>query len=225
MIDNDALRAAVAVERRRRRRSTVIVSVMLTAMLSPAGYAMATVSGWRGASRIAVAIITAILGVLALFGAIRLVQWMSSSTVLAFLDPGGRGRSTRVHSHAEALAATGQMDDAANAFEALRVTHGDDVASLRAEAELFAGAGNDPQRASELFQRIRRVKEATLQDERYATHRLIDLYVGPLNDNGRVMVELRRMADRFPNTVDGRSALEELRRRRDAARAQRERQS
>ncbi len=222
MIDNAALRAAVKVERRRRLRSAFLVSIMLSAMLSPAGYAMATLSGWRGASRIAVAGMTAVLGVLALFGAIRLIQWVSSGTVLAFLNPGGSGRSTRVHSHAEALAATGKLDDAANAFEALRVTHGDDVASLRAEAELFAGAGNDPLRASELFQRIRRVKEATLQDERYATHRLIDLYVGPLNDKGRVMVELRRMADRFPDTVDGRSALAELRRRRDAETAQRE---
>jgi len=184
MIDNAALRAAVKVERRRRLRSAFLVSIMLSAMLSPAGYAMATLSGWRGASRIAVAGMTAVL--------------------------------------AEALAANGKLDDAANAFEALRVTHGDDVASLRAEAELFAGAGNDPLRASELFQRIRRVKEATLQDERYATHRLIDLYVGPLNDKGRVMVELRRMADRFPDTVDGRSALAELRRRRDAETAQRE---
>lgn len=198
---------------------------MLSAMLSPAGYAMATRSGWHGAPRIMVAIITAVLGVLALFGAIRLAQWVPFSSVLAFLKHGRRGRSMHVHSHAEALAAIGRMDDAANAFEALRVTHGDDVASLRAEAELFARAGNDPQRAAELFQRIRRVKEATLQDERYATHRLIDLYVGPLNDNGRVMVELKRMADRFPDTVDGRSALIELRRRRDGETAQREMQS
>ena len=216
MIDGEGLRAAVVTERHRRRRSAFVLCAMLSAMLSPAGYAMATLSGWRGTARFVVAGVTALMIVLALFGAIRLVQWVSSGTLLAFFNPGGYGRPTSVYSHAEALAATGKPNDAANAFEALRVTHGDDVPSLRAEAELFAGVGNDPQRAAELFQRIRRVKAATVHDERYATHRLIDLYVGPLSDNGRVMVELRRMADRFPNTVDGRSALAELRRRRES---------
>ena len=183
MIDGEGLRAAVVTERHRRRRSAFVLCAMLSAMLSPAGYAMATLSGWRGTARFVVAGVTALMIVLALFGAIRLVQWVSSGTLLAFFNPGGYGRPTSVYSHAEALAATGKPNDAANAFEALR---------------------------------IRRVKAATVHDERYATHRLIDLYVGPLNDNGRVMVELRRMADRFPNTVDGRSALAELRRRRES---------
>ena len=49
----------------------------------------------------------------------------------------------------------------------------------------------------------------------YATHRLIDLYLGPLKDPGRIMVELRRMADRFPETIDGQGALAELKRRRE----------
>ena len=48
-----------------------------------------------------------------------------------------------------------------------------------------------------------------------STHRLLDLYLGVLHDPGRATVELRRMADRFPDTPDGQGALAELRRRRD----------
>ena len=51
--------------------------------------------------------------------------------------------------------------------------------------------------------------------ERYATHRLLELYLGVLADPGRAMVELRRMADRFPGTPHGQAALAALRRRRD----------
>lgn len=63
--------------------------------------------------------------------------------------------------------------------------------------------------------RLGKSPSCTLNDELYATHRLIDLYLGPLTDAGKVMVELRRMADRFPQTIDGQSALAELRRRRE----------
>lgn len=57
--------------------------------------------------------------------------------------------------------------------------------------------------------------EFAAQRARYATHRLLDLYLGVLDDPGRAMEELRRMADRFPDTPDGQGALAELRRRRD----------
>lgn len=78
---------------------------------------------------------------------------------------------------------------------------------------MHATASGDPNRAESLFLRIRRSPKATRNDELYASHRLIDLYIGPLDDQGRAMVELRRMADRFPDTIDGQGALMELNRR------------
>jgi hypothetical protein len=74
--------------------------------------------------------------------------------------------------------------------------------------------GGDRERARELLLRLRQAADAVPADELYATHRLLDLYLGPLDDAGRAMVELRRMADRFPDTPDGQGALAELRRRR-----------
>ncbi len=39
--------------------------------------------------------------------------------------------------------------------------------------------------------------------ELYATQRLADLYLGALGDDGRAMVELRRLVERFPGTREG----------------------
>ncbi|MBL0172799.1 MAG: hypothetical protein IPP90_19235 [Gemmatimonadaceae bacterium] len=146
--------------------------------------------------------------------ATKLVQWLSGQLVMSIVSPGGRARGPNGHSRAEALVAAGRLDDATAEFEATREKLGDTVASLRAEAELHAMSSGDPKRAEALFQRIRRAPDAQPGDELYASHRLIDLYLGSLNDPGRVMVELRRMADRFPETLDGQSALAELKRRR-----------
>ncbi|MBL0940528.1 MAG: hypothetical protein IBJ03_16655 [Gemmatimonadaceae bacterium] len=84
------------------------------------------------------------------------------------------------------------------------------ASALRAEANLCLAPDGDPQRAKELLQRLRKVSDATRADELFATHRLIDLYLGPLQDRDRGMSELRRLADRFPGTPDAQGALTAL---------------
>ena len=96
---------------------------------------------------------------------------------------------------------------------AARAIAGDSIPSVCVEAEMHGTASGDPKRAETLFLRIRRSREATRNDELYVSHRLIDLYIDPLDDQGRAMVELRRMADRFPDAIDGQGALMELNRR------------
>jgi hypothetical protein len=46
----------------------------------------------------------------------------------------------------------------------------------------------------------------------YASQRLIDLYRGPLADEGRALVELRRLAETFPNSPAAAHAREAIRR-------------
>lgn len=43
--------------------------------------------------------------------------------------------------------------------------------------------------------------------ELYATSRLVDLLIGPLDDRGRAVAELRRLADRHPGTPEGAHAV------------------
>ena len=39
-----------------------------------------------------------------------------------------------------------------------------------------------------------------------ATNKLVDLYLGPLKDPGRALVELRRLADRYPGSTAAKHA-------------------
>ncbi len=214
---DELLRAAVALETRRKRVSSTVAYFGVVLLLLPVGWVLATLRGLEGQPRrIAMIGASALLALIG-FAIIRLVQWGSGRAVAAIMHPGGSGREPVGHSSAEALAAAGRFSEASHAFEVARGARGDDVQSLRLEAEIHAAPGGDASRAAALLQRIRRVPGATATDELYATHRLLDLYLGALNDPGKVMVELRRMADRFPNTIDGQSALAELRRRREDA--------
>lgn len=215
MSENEMLDRAVAVERARQIRSSLISLAVAVVFLSPIGWVIAHLMGVQGNRRamLAPVIVAALLGGGLLV--LKFLQYATSGMMMSFMNPGGPARSVPGHSRAESLAAAGRLDEATAEFESIRGMEGDTVARLRAEAELHTGSGGDAKRAEMLYLRIRRAPDAGSADELYASHRLIDLYLGPLSDSGRVMVELRRMADRFPDTVDGQSALVELRRRRD----------
>lgn len=155
-----------------------------------------------------------VIGSTVIMVGVRFVQWMAARGALAVLEPGGSGREKAVYSHAEALAVTGNLEAAGKAFEQARAEHGERASLLRAEAEVHLRAEGDPVRARELLMRLRRSSDAGRADELYATHRLVDLYLGPLRDEARAMAELRRLAERFPGTPDARGALEALARHR-----------
>jgi hypothetical protein len=218
VIDHEMFSRAVAAERRQQWRARLFAAMVCTVFLLPVAWAVAgQVFGYHGRDRVLMTPVLSLVGVATLGGFLIVVPTLIARLFMSFLQPGGRARGPKGHSKAEALAASGLVDEASAEFERLRGTLGDSVASLRVEAELHARPGGDALRAASLFQRIRQAGDATLNDELYASHRLIDLYVGPLEDQGRVMVELRRMAERFPHTPDGQGALAELRRRRSEA--------
>ncbi len=214
-MDEEIVRRAVATENKRQLLSGTLGYLILVLLLSPLGYGLATMREMTGRERIIGAVVASMGMVATGYAVLRIVQWLTGGTVNAIVHPGGASRAGKSYSQALALAAAGRIDEAAAAFEALRADEGDDVITLRAEAEMHAAPGGDPRRAVALLLRLRRVAVEGGRDELYASHRLIDLYHGALDDPGKVMVELRRMAERFPDTVDGQGALAELRRRRD----------
>lgn len=216
-IDNELFNRAVDMEQRRARRVRLVAFFVASALTTPVAYLLVGLRGIEGSWRHLAAVVLAVALVAVGLGVIKAVQWMFSAAFLGFVQPGGSSRGPASHSKAEALAASGRLDEAAAEFESTRAQGGGNIASLRAEAEVHAGSNGDPRRAEELFLRIRKAPDASVADELYASHRLIDLYLGPLADSGRVMVELRRMAERFPNTVDGHGALAALKQRREEA--------
>lgn len=214
-IDPTLMDRAIAAEKSRSRRSRFFIMLVYGVMLSPVGYFLATQAGYGGRERQVVTLLLCFVLLMVGLTAIKVAQWLSGGMLMAFLSPGGRARRAAGHSRAEALAAAGRLADASAAFDELRAGGDRNIPALRAEAELHSTAAGDPKRAESLYLQIRRAPDATTGDVLYASHRLIDLYIGPLNDPGRVMVELRRMADQFPDTRDGQSALDALKRRRE----------
>ena len=60
--------------------------------------------------------------------------------------------------------------------------------------------GGSPERAAALFREVQRAEGVTPAQDIYVSNRLIDLLLGPLDQPRRALVELRRIADRYPSS-------------------------
>ena len=107
------------------------------------------------------------------------------------------------YSYQESLAIRGDVNAALASFEelvlstAIAARDGIEVRVKTAEMALRAGR---PARAVELFREIQRAHHGDAGRDVYASNRLIDIFIGPMADPGRAMVELRRLIERYPNT-------------------------
>lgn len=134
----------------------------------------------------------------------------SSRAVSSFLLPDDRGGGGVGYSHIEALEARGDYPGALAAWEEAIGANPEAIAARIKAAELYASKGNNPQRASQLYREVQSHPKASDETRRYVTQRLIDLYLGPLRDEGKALVELRRVANRWPDSPEGKGALEAI---------------
>jgi len=104
------------------------------------------------------------------------------------------------YSREQSLVMRGQIDDALASFEAIVQGNPDAVKPRVRAAELYSREKGNHVRAAQLLSEIQRIQSAGVGDFVYATHRLVDLYTGPLNEPGRAMVELRRLIERLPGS-------------------------
>ena len=115
------------------------------------------------------------------------------------------------YSMEQSIAALGDVEGALDAYQdAMRLNPTDPEPRFQAADLAFRSA--DPSRAIALFNEGRRLAGDDRSRELYATQRLIDLYLGPLENDPRALVELRRLVDRFPTTREGKSAVDVIRR-------------
>lgn len=125
---------------------------------------------------------------------------------------------TPTHSHIEALEARGDLDGAARAWDETCAEQPGNALLLVKAADFHLRARRDPAAALERYRQARAAGTGRDDLRRYIQQKLVDLHLeGPLADEGRAMVELRRLIDGFPGTreADGaRATLEELKRKR-----------
>jgi hypothetical protein len=70
-----------------------------------------------------------------------------------------------------------------------------------AAADLYATHGQNPARAAELYREVQRIRDLMSGHDVYASNKLADLYLGPLKEPGRALVEFRRLIHRYPGST------------------------
>ena len=111
----------------------------------------------------------------------------------------------KTYSAEQAMAARGDIEGALKGYRiAMRQNPGDPEPRFRVAELLFRG--DYPEKAIAFFKEGRELVGDNRSRELYATQRLIDLYLGPLGDDVRALVELRRLVERFPGTKEAAAA-------------------
>ena len=70
-----------------------------------------------------------------------------------------------------------------------------------AAADLYMRHGQNPARAAELYREVQRIPGILSGHDVYASNKLADLYLGPLQAPGKALVEFRRLIHRYPNST------------------------
>lgn len=118
---------------------------------------------------------------------------------------------TEQYSYQQALVMQGRLDEALSTLEAI-IAEPNSTTDVRIRAaELYAREAKKPERAAELFREVIRDPRCTVGEEVYSANRLVDLLNGPLGQPGRALVELGRLADRYPKSIIGERARQALR--------------
>jgi hypothetical protein len=104
------------------------------------------------------------------------------------------------YSYQQALVMQGRVDDALASFEAIIAERSTAIDARLRAAELYDRERKDFVRAASLFREVQRIATVPPGQFIFATNRLIDLYTGPLNDQGKALVELRRLIETHPTS-------------------------
>jgi hypothetical protein len=167
--------------------------------------AVALVAGTFAGSRVGVILLIGLGGgAAAATFAVALTVALSDgagAAVRAIIMPSGASTPYRpTFSQQEARAAHGDLAGALASFEELIAGSPDGVEVRLRAAEMYATQSTNPARAAELLREARDLPSATRAQALYASNRLIDLYLGPLGDEGRALVECRRLIERHPRS-------------------------
>ena len=127
--------------------------------------------------------------------------------VTAVYSPSGDSTAyVPTFSHIDALEIRGDLDGAATAWAEACVEHADNALVRVKAADFHLRTRKDAATALVLFRETREIPGASRELVRYAQTKIVDLYLGPLKDEGRALVELRRLIEGFPGTHEAEQA-------------------
>jgi len=149
-----------------------------------------------------------------------LILGASGTAASQIYAPSAAGTYVKSHSNIDTLEARGDYRGAAGAWEAVAIAEPTNPWPLIRAGEIYLRTLNDPPMALERFRQAREASSITAEHHRYVSQKIIDLYIGPLGDEGRALVELRRLIETHPGTREAegaREALAKLKERKDGA--------
>jgi hypothetical protein len=173
----------------------------------PAASLVAGVTFWQAAAW------GAVVGALAAVVAFVVAEVLVAVLVLTMMEGGARAMMSVVapsgsstpspddYSFEKSLLARGRVDEALREIEVRLALRPDDPALCLFAADVHAREARDPAAAERLYLHARDVSTATRAHDYAATNRLIDLYLGPLDNPARATQELERMRDRHAGTT------------------------
>lgn len=109
-------------------------------------------------------------------------------------------------SHIEALEVRGDLDGAAEAWEIACAEHPTNALVRVKAADFHLRLRKDAVVAMRLYKGAREIPGASRELVRYAQSKIVDLHLEEAGGEGRAMVELRRLIEWFPGTVEAESA-------------------
>ncbi|MBX7120219.1 MAG: hypothetical protein K1X31_14605 [Gemmatimonadaceae bacterium] len=152
----------------------------------------------------------AVAGIVAWLPNWALMRAGERSAQLIYAPSGASTAYVPTFSHIDAMEVRGDLEAAERAWaEACAENPRSALVHVKA-ADFHLRSLNDPVAALALYARVREIPGAHAEHRRYVQAKIIDLHLGPLNDEGRAMVELRRMIDAFPGTREADEARQAL---------------
>lgn len=124
--------------------------------------------------------------------------------------PNAKGSYANTHSNIDSLEAKGNYAVAVDAWEKVAIAQPGNPWPLMRAGELYLRMLNEPALALERFRGAQELPGIKGEHHIYVSQKIIDLYLGPLNDRGRALVKLSRFVSVYAGTRDAVHAKEAI---------------
>lgn len=124
--------------------------------------------------------------------------------------PGAKGSYAMQFSNIDALEARGNYAGAVDAWEKVAIAQPLNPWPLIRAGELYLRTLRDPAMALERFRAAQEMPTIAREHHLYVSQKIVDLYLGPLGDEGRALVELRKIVVRHEGSREAEHARDAL---------------